>query len=266
MVDLIGSIDREMNAEGVPFSRQLLFQYLELFQMGGGEDLERMVDFERKSTRMAVRLSDNAVRATYAVGRQVHALGEEILEPAAKVEVNGMTYLLGGFLDSIIIGQRNGLLLAFVVIILMMILWLWSLRVGLLSILPNFIPILALAGLVGLRWDTVDSDVIGVAMIAIGIGVDDTIHFLVRLKFESRRTGDTVWALERTFHFTGRAIVITTVILAVGFMPFAMSDYFTINMFGVLIPFTLMMALLADILLVPAMAKLGWLRFRSTST
>jgi predicted RND superfamily exporter protein len=79
---------------------------------------------------------------------------------------------------------------------------------------------------------------------------------------EARRAapGDTEGPLRRTFHFAGRAIVMTTVILCVGFAPFVLSDYLTLYMFGTLLPLALVVAVLADLLLVPAMARVGMFR------
>jgi len=101
-----------------------------------------------------------------------------------------------------------------------------------------------------------------IASIAIGIGVDDTIHYLVRFRFEAARSSDTVTAMHRTFSYSGRAIIITTAILSVGFAPFATSDYFSTRMMGTLLPFTLVVALLADLLLVTALIRIGIIRFQ----
>ena len=129
--------------------------------------------------------------------------------------------------------------------------------------LPNTIPLLLLGGYLGWFWDTVDSDVIMVAIITIGISVDDTIHFLFRYRFERERTDDIDIALDRTFHYSGRAIIITTVILAAGFFPYAWSDYFSVRIYGTLLPVTLLAALTVDLLLVPAMIKLGAFKFKT---
>ncbi len=91
--------------------------------------------------------------------------------------------------------------------------------------------------------------------------MDDTIHFLMRFRLESLKGIGKTEALERTFDFSGRAIVITTVILGLGFAPFAFSEYYSIWMMGTLLPMTLFAALAADLLLVPALAQVGWLRF-----
>lgn len=267
LVNLVEQIDGELNPErkgALPrdLTRQLLAQYLLLFEMSGGRDLERMVDSDRRSMRLAARLPDNAVRATYATGLEIEKIGRKHLGSEIKVEGTGMNYLMGMFLYDIIEGQRNGLIMAFFSILVLMIIWLRSLKAGIWSMIPNLLPLLALGGLVAILWDEVDSDVIMIAIIAIGIGVDDTIHYLVRFKFETARNCDTVTAMRRTFYYTGRAIIITTLILAVGFAPFAISDYFSTRMMGTLLPFTLVVALLTDLLLVTALIRIGMIRFR----
>jgi predicted RND superfamily exporter protein len=214
--------------------------------------------------RLAARLAENGFMFSYEAGEKARELGERLLNPRAVVHISGMTYLLGSFLDDILDGQKAGLFFAFVTIFIMMALMFKSLKIGLWSMVPNVLPLLALGGYVGYFWETTDTDTIIVAMIAIGIGVDDTIHFLTRLKFESARTHDPAAALQRAFHFCGRAMMSTTLILALGFLPFAVSDYFTVHMFGTLLPYTLIVAVLADILLVPALVKLGFVRFPSS--
>ncbi len=252
----------ERQGEGVQgWTRELLAQYLLLFETSGGEDLDRVVDFERKTLRLNARLAENGTQFTYAAGRKIQQLAAEIFGDAVEVEITGMMYLLGEFVDEVISGQRRGLIFAFFAILCMMTFMFRSFKIGIWSMVPNILPLLALGGYLGFFLDAVDSDTILIAMIAIGIGVDDTIHFLSRLRFESARTTDPGEALKRTFHFSGRAMVTTTLILSAGFMPLGLSDYFTIGIFGTLLPMTLVVAVLADILLVPALVKLGVIQF-----
>jgi predicted RND superfamily exporter protein len=103
-----------------------------------------------------------------------------------------------------------------------------------------------------------------VAMIAIGIAVDDTIHFLTRFRMECERQLNLDDAITQTFAHTGRGIVKTTVILCLGMAPFNLSDYLSTRMMGTLLPLTLFMALIADLLLIPALAKLGLFRISRT--
>jgi predicted RND superfamily exporter protein len=172
-----------------------------------------------------------------------------------------MAYLIGGWLDRIISAQKKGVGISFIVISALMIIAFRSLRAGLWSMIPNMLPLLVLGGYVGFAWDFTDSDTFMLAMLAIGMGVDDTIHFLTRYRLELKRDDDEEKALTRTYHYAGRGIVMTTLILTIGFSPFILCQYFSLQILGTLLPMVLIVALLADLLLLPALARLRLLRF-----
>lgn len=243
--------------EGLPKLRKSLAEYLFLFEMQGGRNLERLIDFERRTLRIAVRVKPKGVRGAYQIGEQIRALAAQHVGHRAQVEVTGMAVLIGAWLDQMLDGQRRGLALSVLLIAGMMVLVCRSLRLGLWSMVPNLYPLLVLGGWVGLAWDTADSDTFAVAMLAVGIGVDDTIHFLSRYRIESQRGATPAEAISRTFEFAGRAIVMTTVILVLGFLPLSSSSYFSTRIMGTLLPMTLVVALVADLLLVPALVQLG---------
>jgi len=131
--------------------------------------------------------------------------------------------------------------------------------------LPNALPLLMTGGLLGLLYDQLDSDALVLAMLAIGIGVDDTIHFLMRYRMESMKGLTPAEAISRTFHYAGRGIVVTTVVLTLGFLPMATSAYWPISIYGTFLPLTLIFALAADLFLVPALAHLNLLTFTPKS-
>jgi predicted RND superfamily exporter protein len=246
----------------LPNTRAAFAQLLELFQSGDGQDLERLVDFRRQTMRISLRMAEDGVTSHSRAGEQILALAAQEMNGAVEVEVSGLLYLLGDWVIEILDGQRRGLMVSFLVITLMMWVALGAPKPAILSMGPNLFPLLVILGVVGGTWDYVDSDTLIIALLAIGIGVDDTIHFLVRLKVEQERTNDTELALERTFTFAGRAILMTSIILGFGFLPFLTSDYYSTRMMGTLLPTCLLVAVLADLLLVPAMAKVGWLDLR----
>ena len=248
-------------ADPIPGSRAALSQLLALFESGNGRDLDRMVDFNRQTMRITLRMAQDGVTAHSLAGEEIRAIADRMLGAEIEVEVSGLLYLLGDWVREIVAGQQLGLSVSFVLITLMMWVALGDPRVAMVSMFPNVFPLLVLLGYVGGTWDYVDSDTLAVALLAIGIGVDDTIHFLVRFRVEQERTADTQKALGRTFAFAGRAIVMTTLILGLGFAPFITSDYYSTRMMGVLLPLCLFVAVVADLLLVPAMAKVGWIQF-----
>ncbi len=268
LVDVIEVLHRELATDEVgepfdgvlPASRALMAQYLLLFEMSGGEGLERLVDDERRTMRITVRLARSGLVETAEIGNAAIELGRDIIGPHVRIEPTGLTYLFGEWLDFILAGQRRGLAFAFITIAIMMMVSLRRVGAGLVSMIPNVLPLMVLGGYLGLAWPTVDSDTLLVAMIAIGMAVDDTIHFLTRLRLELQRCESIDEALVETFAFSGRAIVLTTVILCMGFLPWLMSDYLSTNILGGLLPLTLTAALSADLLLVPSLVKLRILR------
>jgi uncharacterized protein len=265
MVDLVGllhaaSTDGQAGAGQYPIRPRAIPGYLALFEMSGGE-IDRLVAPDHRRLRVTLRLDEEEFRTSAAVARQALALAPGILGDTIEVKPSGLVYMLGDWMDEILAGQRRGLAVSLFTIALMMALALRSLRNGLWSMIPNLFPLLFVGGFVALAWDYVDSDTMMVGLLAIGIGVDDTIHFLVRYRLEASRAPDTATALRRTYTFAGRAIIMTTVILVAGFSPFAISDYYTTHMLGTLLPMCLVVALLADLLLVPALARVGWVRF-----
>ena len=252
---------RQVNPEiaAAPDTAAMVAQWLFLFEDGGGEGLHRLMDFERKTALVSVRLEDEAVRHAAETGDAIAALARKHLGDDVKIEPSGVSYLFGNWLDSIVSGQARGLGFTTIIITFMMMFGLRSFRLGAWSMIPNLLPLLCLGGYLGLAYDRVDSDTLSLAMLAIGIGVDDTIHFLMRFRIEAARTADRAVALKRTFDFAGRAIVMTTVTLCAGFAPLALSDYYSVHVFGTLLPMTITVALLADLLLVPALAQVGLL-------
>jgi len=268
VVDLITHIHRLFNpgkTEGGvrPMTEGDISNYLFMFRMAGSEDLKSMIDNDNKTMRLRLHLNDSGFFAAHRASQKALAAGQAILGDKVQIEVTGILALFGEWVEGFIEGQKKGLIFAFLTILMMMIIALRSFTGGLWAMLPNIIPLLVLGGYVGWFWDLVDSDTLLVATIAIGISVDDTIHFLFRYRFERERTRDIDIALDRTFHFSGRAIMITSVILVAGFAPFAISDYFSVKIMGTLLPIALAAAMTTDLLLIPAMIKLGAFRFRT---
>jgi len=103
-----------------------------------------------------------------------------------------------------------------------------------------------------------------IGSIAIGLAVDDTIHFLHNFKRYYLATGDAAKAIEETFFTTGKAMVITTIVLSLGFFAYLGASMISIQNFGVITGSVIIFALLADLLLAPALmvvaAKRGWIK------
>ncbi|RMG08808.1 MAG: hypothetical protein D6731_21095 [Planctomycetota bacterium] len=263
---LARALGLELEASGLPRDDAALRRCAALVLASGDPHLPSLVDPEARRLRLVVRTRLEGMRAAGALASALEAEAARVAGPERAL-ATGLGPLLGQWLDEIVRAQQSGVLASSAIIAIVMALCLGSLRVGLASMPPNLFPLLAVAGCLGAGWGRVDSDAIALGFVALGIGVDDTIHFLTRLRAELGRVAvpgeadPVAAAVARTFAFAGRGIVMTTLILAAGFLPFLLSDYFLMRMLGSLLPLCLLVALAADLLLVPAMLRLGWIRF-----
>jgi len=262
--DVIKEMHRHLGSSGaaqLPGTREGAAQLLLLLESSGTDaGIERLIDFDRRSLRLLVSLPEQGVRQTYEFGARAVEMAKPLTELGATVEVGGSNYLAGQWLDNILWGQAKGLFASLLVVMIMMMIALKSVRMGAWAMVPNVLPLMALGGFVGFAWPGVDSDIFAVAMMADGIAVDDTIHFLTRYRVECSKTTDRNEAMRRAYHFSGRAVIITALVLVAGFAPFALSNYLPIYLLGLMMPYTLFLALICELFLVPAMVKLGVLR------
>ena len=153
-------------------------------------------------------------------------------------------------------GMLISYLIAGVVITLLMIILLADIRLGLWSMIPNFLPILAGLGLMGLLDLPLDAMSILVGSIAIGLAVDDTVHFMHNFRRYQHIHQDIKVAVEKTLTSTGRAMLLTTINLSAGFFIFTFSSMNILFSFGLITGLAIMIALLGDFILAPAMMAL----------
>ena len=141
-----------------------------------------------------------------------------------------------------------------------------SFRLAMLSILPNIIPLMFAGGLMGYLGIKLRPSTAMTFSIALGIAVDDTIHFLSRFRQEFKKSGDYYGAISRTLLTTGKAIISTTIILSLGFFVLVFSKFVPNHEFGILATIILIVALGGSLILLPVLIILvkPKLRFRIT--
>ncbi|PSR05717.1 MAG: hypothetical protein BRD49_04270 [Bacteroidetes bacterium SW_10_40_5] len=165
--------------------------------------------------------------------------------------VTGKMYLVDQNNDYLLNNLLTGLGLAFLVVGFLMALLFRNFKMVIISFIPNVIPLIiagALMGFLGIELKATTSIIFAIAF---GIAVDDTIHFLSRFRIEQLKGAGPVRALQQTFHESGKAIMLTTIILLAGFLNLALSDFTVTYYIGILISITLFSALFADLLIAP---------------
>ena len=146
----------------------------------------------------------------------------------------------------------------------MMMLILASPRLGLISMIPNLVPIILGLFIMYLADMPLDMFTLLIGSIAIGLAVDDTIHFMHNFKRYYLESSDVLVAMEQTFFTTGKAMLITTIVLSLGFFSYMAAYMSSVQNFGILTGSIIIFALLSDLLLAPALmvvaAKRGWIK------
>jgi len=146
-----------------------------------------------------------------------------------------------------------GLLIAFGVIALIMGILFRSVRIIIIALIPNMLPLLMIGALMGFTGIPLKVSTSIIFTIAFGIAVDDTIHFMSKLKLELAKGKSMLYALKRTYLSTGKAIIVTSIILCGGFVTLIFSGFLGTFYIGVLISLTLLFAVVADLTILPVM-------------
>ncbi len=261
IVDLIKDINQSFHDGDpkyytIPDDKQLIAQYLLLYEMSGGDELANYISSDYSRANLEIRTK---LIATSIFDKLVDRL-DEYLKTQHNLEVvpsvNGIGALWLKLIDYIVESQVRGFLLAFTVIATMMCLLFKSFKLGMLSMIPNLTPVFVTLGLMGWAGITLDYTKLLVGCVAISIAVDDTIHLVTRFRHEFLQKGNYGEALTASMKDVGRAISITSMVLVSGFLVFLLSAMDSIFYFGILLVVTLSLALIADFFLMPALVLL----------
>ena len=176
----------------------------------------------------------------------------KVLDPIASYSVTGLIPLLNDSQSAIVHTQIRSFSIAIVVILLLIGLFMRSLRALLVAILPNALPIVTLFAFMALTGIALDTATVMIAGIATGIAADDTIHFLacyrsLRPQYNSARN-----TFIATFDQTGRSITWTSIVAACGFAILLFAPFKPLQYFGLLGSMTMVTAWLGDVIILPA--------------
>ena len=217
-----------------------------------GSDLNDRIDIAKSATRMVVATSS-------AWSRDLRELDERAQvwlranAPGLADEASGLSIMFAHVSQRSIDSMLGGTIFAMAGISFMLIFIFRSIRIGLLSLVPNFIPAIMSFGLWGYLVGNVGIASSVVVAIVFGLIVDDTIHFLAKyMKARGEGLGAEE-AVRSAFRTAGQAMLTTTVVLSAGFMTFATSGFKVSWSLGLLVTMTIILALATDFLLLPTL-------------
>ena len=237
----------------LPKERELAAQYLLLYEMSlpYGLDLNDQINIDKSSTRISTTLqtlSTNQMleleeRSREWLTNNTNNMSFVISSPAVI-----FTHLAMRNIDSMLVGS----IVALIIISIILIFALRSLKLGLISLIPNLAPIGVAFGI----WAIFVSE-IGIALsvvggMSLGIVVDDTVHFLSKyLRAKREKNASSIEAVRYAFSYVGNALLVTTVVLTLGFLVLAMSAFKLNSGMGLLTAITIILALIVDFLFLP---------------
>ena len=258
LTDIMKRLNMNMHADDpdyyrLPDERNLAAQYLLLYEMSlpYGLDLNNQIDISKSSTRLTVSLESVSSNELLAIEARAQ---QWLHDNAPYMKSNGAS-------PSVMfayIGQRNirsmliGTSVALVLISLVLIFALRSLKIGLVSLVPNIAPAAMGFGLWGLLYGQVGLGLSVVMGLTLGIVVDDTVHFLSKYLRARREQGlNAEDAVRYAFHTVGIALLVTTLVLVAGFMVLTQSAFKLNSDMGLLTAITIALALAADFFFLP---------------
>jgi len=239
---------------GLPETAAAVSQELLLAEMSGGELLEGLIDEDRRRGRVMVLMADAGGQVYIDLQADVQAFAAATLDPlGVDWALTGDGFLAASGVDRLIADLLSSLALVFAVIFVVFLLLLRDLKLALVALVPNFVPLVFTLATLGLMGADLQTSNIVSFTVAVGLAVDDTIHFIVRYRQERAAGRGTTEAMTATFRGAGHAILLTSLLLVIGFSVLATSVLTSTRHFGILAAVTMSAALMADLLLLPAL-------------
>jgi predicted RND superfamily exporter protein len=227
-------------------------KYVRMFKKKGGQIYARFV--HNNTTRISGQLEDlGNIVITERNEHLYQFLEDSINTELLEFKPTGTAHLIDQNMSYMAENLMLGLLIALAIVAIIMGFLYKSARMVLLAVIPNVLPLVFVAGFMGFTDIDLKFSTAVIFTIAFGIAVDDTIHFMSKFKIELRKGKSKLYALKRTFLSTGRAIILTSLILIGGFLLLIFSDFNGTYFIGIMISLSLIFAVFADLFLLPVL-------------
>ncbi|TNF89655.1 MAG: MMPL family transporter [Gammaproteobacteria bacterium] len=263
--DIMKRLNRNMHGDDaafhrIPEDRELAAQYLLLYELSlpYGLDLNDRINIDKSATRVTATLSRTSTAETKAFFNNVAEWQQSNWPAYMQTEPTSAAVMFTYISERNVQNMIVGTIVAIAAIAVILMFALQSARLGALSLVPNGLPILTTFGTWALLVGHVGFSVATVASISLGIIVDDTVHFLskyVRARNERALTIED--SIRYAFHNVGIAIVVNTIILIAGFLVMTTSAFKMNVDLGLMTVIAIVLALILDFLLLPALLLLG---------
>ncbi|GMT39882.1 MAG: RND transporter [bacterium] len=259
--DVMKRLNKSMHGDDpgwyrLPDKRELAAQYLLLYEMSlpYGLDLNSQIDLDKSATRLTVTLDTIPQKKIIEVIKRTESWLTENMPPAMQAKATGTIVMFVNLAMRNITSMLGGTALAFVLISLTLVFALRSIRLGLISLIPNFLPVLITFGLWAIFVGEIGIIASMITATSMGLIVDDTVHILSKYHRAKREFSlGTHDAIRYSFSHVGKALWVTTLIMVAGFVVLTFSSYKLNVDMGILTATAVGVALVMDFLLLPTL-------------
>ncbi|MBL1261537.1 MAG: MMPL family transporter [Thiotrichaceae bacterium] len=260
LVDSLQRIHSQLapySGNSIPDSEGLIHQEILLYEGGGAKEIERLTNRAYSLARITLRLSWADARDYVGVREALESKANAIFGDVATVKVTGTVDLLATGAMDVIKSMLSSYLLAIFLIGTMLIALLQRFSLGLVCLIPNLLPIYTGLAIMGYWGMPIDMFTVLLGGIALGLAVDDTVHLTHGVHRELIKGGRSVAdVVQSTVMRIGPAMVVTTAVMASGFLIFGFSAMDALSRFGMLLGLVMVFALISDMLITPALINL----------
>lgn len=258
--DIIALINREMR-EGkpeqfeIPNNEALISQY-ELFL--SVDDTKKYLTYDQDETNLIIWYADSNSQNQLDFKSEIEKISTEVLgESAVTFQVTGYNLLTAEASKTMINSQIESIILITITVFVLVSLYFMNPVIGLISIIPNLGPIFFLFKLMIYLDIPLDMGTCNVAAIAIGVAIDDTIHFFVRYNQSYNLLQDKMKAIQATIQAECLPVLSTSASLSLGLFTLVFSDFIIIQEFGFFTSYVVVLALVFDLLVTPSLLILS---------
>ena len=252
-IDTLMQILTQANAGVPPTGFLLMVAKNQMPEFAREQVLDPYLSESENQLRMVARIreTDSALNRDELINEvRAHLVNEFNLEPDS-FRMTGVFVLYNNLLQSLFESQIKTIALVFAMIFAMFLFIFRSISLSIIALIPNTLPSLLILGIMGFANIPLDLMTITIAAIAVGIGVDNAIHYIHRFKTEFRVDQDYLATMYRSHASIGLAMFYTSITVAIGFLVLALSNFIPSIYFGIFTAIAMLSAVLANLTLLP---------------
>jgi predicted RND superfamily exporter protein len=251
-------------AYALPTSQQEANDFLFAFENQSPSELSKLTTIDWSKTHVTFRVRWREATAYGPLIEHIKKSAQTHLGDRVDIAGTGPVYVVTRLVKVMLDDLAKSFGTAFLLVSIFMVFMLRDLKLGLVAMMPNLFPILLVMGFMGLSAMPLDLNTLLIASIALGIAVDDTVHFLHHFQASFVATKDCELGIQAAKRHAGRAMLTTSLVLTVGFIILCLASNDALIRFGLLTALTIVSALFTDLIVLPAFLR--WLYPRRTST